>query len=228
MDPSRRFAYERYGPDILNWQHCITIRDYLAAGTLQIQAPLYGGALTFLGLLSFTSYLQAGRFWRYLFSFALLVLECHTISRPYMGPLLTKVVNPLLGKMTRHPPLLPFQLLVLARKATFTVFIAISQLSGLFPSSTPPAGGAAVRSPEEMQQLARLEQLAQATDAEAGRLLQMDMSPFVGDAEGTRELRAKVREWLVTNTIRADPEVRDAMGKVLGRRRAGAPAGARG
>ena len=145
-----------------------------------------------------------------------------------MGPVLTRLVNPMLGAVTRHPPLLPFQLLVLARKATFTVFIAISQLSGLFPSSTPPAAGAAVRSPEEMQQLARLEQLAQATDAEAGRLLQMDMSPFVGDAEGTRELRGKVREWLVTNTIRADPEVRDAMGKVLGRRRAGAPAGARG
>lgn len=145
-----------------------------------------------------------------------------------MGPVLTKLVNPLLETLTRHPPLLPFQLLLLARKATLTVFIAISQLGGLFPSSTPPPASSVVRTPEEMQQLQRLEQLALANDAETGRLLQMDMAPFVGDAEGTRELRGKVREWLVTTTIRADPEVRDAMGKALGRRRAGAPAGARG
>ena len=55
----------------------------------------------------------------------------------------------------------------------------------------------------------------------------MDMAPFVGDEPGTNELRGRIRDWLVNNTIRADPEVRDAMGRALGRRRAGAPHGAK-
>lgn len=58
-------------------------------------------------------------------------------------------------------------------------------------------------------------------EGEVGRLLQLEMSPLVGDEQGMGELRGKVREWLVTNTIRADPEVRDAMGRVLQRRRGG-------
>ena len=62
---------------------------------------------------------------------------------------------------------------------------------------------------------------------EATRLLGLDMAPFVGDGDGVNDLKTKLKEWLVQNTIRNDPEVRDAMGKVMGRRRLGAPAGAR-
>ena len=58
-------------------------------------------------------------------------------------------------------------------------------------------------------------------DGEASRLLQLEMTPLVGDEQGLGELRGKVKEWLVTNTIRADPEVRDAMGRALVRRRGG-------
>lgn len=62
---------------------------------------------------------------------------------------------------------------------------------------------------------------------EASRLLALEMAPFADDEQGVRELQGRVREWLVNNTIRADPEVRDAMGKALARRRIGAPPGAR-
>jgi hypothetical protein len=50
---------------------------------------------------------------------------------------------------------------------------------------------------------------------------------MAGDDAAVGELKGKVKEWLVQNTIRADPEVRDAVGKALGKRRVGAPAGAR-
>lgn len=53
------------------------------------------------------------------------------------------------------------------------------------------------------------------------------MAPVAGDEQGVKELRGKVKEWLVQNTIRNDPEVRDAMGRALGKRRVGAPVGAR-
>jgi hypothetical protein len=62
---------------------------------------------------------------------------------------------------------------------------------------------------------------------EATRLIALDMAPFVGDDDAVNELRGRVREWLVTNTIRADPEVRDAMGRALEKRGTGAPAGAK-
>ena len=63
---------------------------------------------------------------------------------------------------------------------------------------------------------------------EATRLMGMEMSPFVGDNEALRDVKGKVKEWLVQNTIRSDPEVRDALGTLLKRRRTDAPAGARG
>lgn len=85
-------------------------------------------------------------------------------------------------------------------------------------------------SPEEQlqRQVERMAQLAGAADVEASRLMAMGMAPFVGDAEAIRDVQKKTSEWLVNNTIRSDPEVRDALGNVLKRRRTDAPAGARG
>jgi hypothetical protein len=54
------------------------------------------------------------------------------------------------------------------------------------------------------------------------------MAAFAGDEQGIRDVKSKLKEWLVQNTIRGDPEVRDAMGRVMSRRRADAPYGARG
>ena len=224
-DPIKRLAYERFGPDVLKWQHCKTYRDYIFAGMQASSFPLYLGAVFFLGILSFTSYLQWGRFWRYLALTALFVLEYHTITRPYFGPLLTKILNPILTTLTPHAPLLPFQLIILARKATFTLFIALGQLGNLFPQPPPTSNTAS--SPHDLQQLARLENIAKTTEAEASRLIAMEMTPFAGDEAGTKELRGRMKDWLVNNTIKNDPEVRDAMGRALTKRRLGAPAGAR-
>ena len=155
---------------------------------------------------------------------ALLLLEYHTLTRAANPPLL-RCLNRLLQSLTTHPPLLPYQLLILARKAVFTLFIALSQLQSFFaPPTAPSASSSAGMDP---QQLIRLEQIAKGTDVEAGRLLALEMTPFVGDEGVARELRGRIREWLVQNTIRADPMVRDAVGRALGKRRVGAPPGAR-
>ena len=224
-DPVKRFAYDRFGPDMLKWQHCKTIRDYLTTGLQSSALPLYAGSVIVLGALSFTSYLQYGKFWRYLTFISLFTLEYHTVTRPYFPPLLTKIFNPILGAVTAHPPLLPFQLVALARKATFTLFIALTQLGNLFPQSA--SSTSSTTSQLDEQQLARFEGVAQANDGEASRLLAMDMAPFVGDESGKKELQSSVSQWLVQNTIRSDPEVRDAMGRAVAKRRTGAPPGAR-
>lgn len=226
-DPVKRFAYERFGAEVLTWQHCKTIRDYLLRGAQIVQGPLYAGSTFVLIMLSFTNYLQAGRFWRYFFFFALFILEFHTLTRPYHTPILSKIINPVVENVFRHPPLLPFQLLTLSRKATFTLFIAFSQLSGLLEKPSTPSNGNGNASLHDLQQLNRLEQIAKANEVEADRLVGMDMAPFMGDEQGIKDLRGRIREWLVNNTIRSDPEVRDAMGRALGRRRVGAPPGAK-
>lgn len=69
--------------------------------------------------------------------------------------------------------------------------------------------------------------MAQGTEIETQRLLALEMTPLVGDEAGQNDMKGRVREWLVQNTIRSDPEVRDALGKAMAKRRVGAPAGAR-
>jgi len=161
--------------------------------------------------------------WRYLAFTALCVFEFYTITRPTSAAL--SIVNPVLQALTTHPPYIPFQILILARKATITLFIAISQLGPLLqdPQQAP------VQSIElsQQQQLDRLTQVARGNEVEATRLLALDMAPFAGDEQALNDVRGKMKEWLVQNTIRADPEVRDAVGRVIGRRKDGPPSRAR-
>lgn len=110
---------------------------------------------------------------------------------------------------------------------SLTLYIAFSQIGPLLesPSPTPTNVNLEVAL---RQQLDRLDATAKAADVEAGRLMAMEMSPFIGDESALGGVKGKVRDWLVQNTIRSDPEVRDALGGLLKRRRVDAPAGARG
>lgn len=151
--------------------------------------------------------------------------ELYAISRPFYPPILGKLINPVLSTFTAHPPYLPYQAITLLRKISFTAFVAFNQIGPWLQTPNTING-----TPEVVlkQQLDRLEQTAAAAEVEVSRLMTMEMSPFAGDQATLKEVQGKVKEWLVQNTIRNDPEVRDAMGKVLQRRRADAPAGARG
>ena len=109
---------------------------------------------------------------------------------------------------------------------SITLYIAFSQIGPLLqtgvqnPNATPEVA--------LKQQLDRLEASAKAADVEATRLMGMEMSPFVGDVTALKDVKGKVKEWLVQNTIRSDPMVRDAIGNELRKRRVDAPAGAKG
>ncbi|ESZ94449.1 hypothetical protein SBOR_5167 [Sclerotinia borealis F-4128] len=226
LNPAKRFAYERFGPDMVGWQHCSTIRDYLVHG-LQTIGPYYGAAGVFMYVLGLLGYLDWGKYWRWITVIMLCTFELHTISRPYFPVVVTKIINPILATFTSHPPYLPFQLIQLARKMSLTLYIAFSQLGPLLqpPTAVPQNGN-----PETVlkQQLDRLEHVAKAAEVDASRLQGLEMVPFVNDPQAMKDVKGKVKEWLIQNTIRSDPEVRDAMGTVLRSRRTDAPAGARG
>ncbi|KAH0426575.1 DnaJ domain-containing protein [Colletotrichum camelliae] len=227
-DPNRRFAYERFGPVVGNWQHCKTVYDFVSAGVFSGTIPHYGIAAAATYGLGLLGYLDWGRYWRWVVLLTFFVAELIVVTRPEMPPYLA-MANTALSTILRRPPYLQFQLVSLARQAAVTMYIAFSQIGPLLN----PQGQAAQRAAEGSaaavdEGLQRLENLVRGLDGEANRLLDMEMTPFMGDKEALSSVRAKVKDWLVQNTIRADPMVRDAMGNSFRKRRVDAPAGAKG
>lgn len=70
-----------------------------------------------------------------------------------------------------------------------------------------------------MQQLGQVVQLSRTTDAEATRLLQLGLAPFRGDRDGAAMLRKGMKEGLVLSSVRASPEVQQAVGEVMERKK---------
>ncbi|KAI0470692.1 hypothetical protein GGR56DRAFT_140481 [Xylariaceae sp. FL0804] len=233
-DPARRFAYERLGPDVVAAcarPQCVTARDFVARGLQVSLAPHYAAAAGLLWALGLLGYLEWGRHWRWLTLAALGLFELHVVTRPRFPFLLARLVNPLLARFGGGGGSVA---IALARRAAVALHIALSQIGPLLftrpPSSSPQQQQQQPGGPSRtlQQSLDGLEQVARGLDADATRLMELEMAPFAGDAEAVGAMRGKLREWLVQNTIRADPVVRDALGRSLQRRRVDAPAGARG
>jgi len=102
-------------------------------------------------------------------------------------------------------------------------FIALSQIGPLLFPPLPGQDGKDISG----QQLDRLDALAKTSDQEVSRLLALEVTPFAGDSAQMHDLRAAMRTWLVDNTIRSNAAVRDAVGRVVQRRRTDTPVGAR-
>lgn len=166
--------------------------------------------------------------WRYIAFTALILFETITVTRPYPTPFVTRFVNPFFSHILRQPRYLPFQQIVFARKIIITLSIAFSQLGPLVAGGDPTSTDGPPKALTQEQQLDRLDNLSRMTDSETTRLMGLDLAPFAGDEAGLNDLRSRLREWLVQTTVRSDPEVRNAVGEVMKRRRVGAPAGAKG
>ena len=105
-------------------------------------------------------------------------------------------------------------MLGLARKVSLTISIALSQLGPYFQRASTQAPNAI-----DPMRLSRLEQLALANEVEATGLLKMEMIQHAEGEETTRELKVGIRDWLVQNTIRVDPGVRQAISSATERRK---------
>ena len=151
------------------------------------------------------------------------MFELYTMTRPVPHLVVSRVVNPVITLFGNHPPYLPFQILSLARKLMLSFFIALSQIGPLVFEPTVGHDGKDISG----QQLDRIDALAKTADQEAARIMSLELIPFAGEAASMQELRAAMRTWLVDNTVKSNAGVRDAVGRVLERRRAGAPSGAR-
>ncbi|QPH05002.1 hypothetical protein C2857_002437 [Epichloe festucae Fl1] len=230
QDAAKRFIYERFGDaTTLSCDKCTTIRDHVARAVLHTILPHYGVAAATVYLLGLFGYMDFGKFYRWLILLTLCLFEVHTVTRPGFPPLLT-LVNGVVTTVTSRPPYLPFQLIALLRKLTLTVYIALSQIGPLLVPDSKTRKAAAEDNEKEAlrERLAVLEAVSKQLDADAGRLMEMELAPFKGDTASISHLGSQMREWLVQNTIRADPLVKDALGTSLKKRRGDAPPGAKG
>lgn len=213
LNPVRRFAYERFGPAMLEWEHCSTKRDYLTHG-LYITFPSYFGAALIMYFFEFLGYVKIGIFWRWVVFVCSGVFEFHTVSSPHTPPILSKFINPFLISFTRHPAFLPFQFIQLAHKVCVTLYIALSQLGPFFqPMEAKKPSDLEIR-----KDLASLEAKVKSIDAESSRLLNLNLTPFLQEKSDLDHLQERMKDWLVQNTLRMDPEVRDTASKILEKR----------
>lgn len=228
QDAAKRFAYERFGPNAVAWQKCVTIRDFVSRGLLSSILPHYAVAAATIYVLGLFGYMEFGKFHRWLILITLCVFEVHAVTRPTF-PLVVNMINAVITRLSSRAPYLPFQAIRLARKLTITVYIGLSQIGPLLVQQThahSPGGKDGDKALE--QGLERLDAVVNQLHTETSRLVAMEMAPFKGDAGAISNLQGKMQEWLVQNTLRSDPMVRDALGTSFRKRRIDAPSGAKG
>jgi len=131
--------------------------------------------------------------------------------------LLTHILNPFFKTFRVHTPLLPFQILKLARQTALAVFIAVNQLAPVLASPSSPSAN----SDEALQpSLNQLRGLVAATSQGTQRLLGLEVAPFVQDEREERRLKQQLKDWLVRNEVRNERGVDGAIKNVVERRNA--------
>lgn len=242
-DEAKRFAYDRFGPDIIRWKECTVIRDFVMKGVRDLGVYYSFGAAA-LYVFPRLGYFNQGIYWRWIAFAALAVFEVQAVTRPthpwllvhVVNPLLVHVVNPILAfwaPAAVHPPYLPFQAIAIARKLSIILTIALNQVLPYLTADTR-SGRIQLKKPgadEEARakhSLDELEKALMAVREEATRMVRTEMAPFVGDQRLIEMLKVKVKRWLVDNTVRNDPMTRAAINQRISRRRQDAPAGAQG
>lgn len=164
-DPVRRFAYDRFGPDALEWANCSTVRDYLYRG-LQQSLGFHIASFVFLVAASFIGQPSPVAFWRYLLYFAQFLAEFALI----LGPSAT-MSNPsdtsASGSSTLHenilstlfPRRVAYQHILLLHQIFIVASVAVSRVAPvLFPPSIDEVEGLGV-DPRTVQNA--LEKIAQ-------------------------------------------------------------------
>ncbi|KAJ7270124.1 hypothetical protein B0H12DRAFT_1044783 [Mycena haematopus] len=175
-NPTVRFAYDRFGPDVLGWSHCSTTGEYLRHGLTQsIGYHVVAGAfLVFWTAIGDTSPVA---FWRYLLYFSLFAAELSLLLSPSPSPspsglLLGSLTPPADGPTHRtilhflFPRRVAYQHILFLHQLFLFLSIALSRVA---PQFFPDAA----KVTEAMTH--RLFQLVCAADRETSHLLHLEL-----------------------------------------------------
>ncbi|KAK2736424.1 hypothetical protein FQN57_000757 [Myotisia sp. PD_48] len=220
LDPTRRFAYDRFGLDVVQGNKDKTISDYFFTG-LYTLIPQYLGGFVMMIVLNIFWFSSWARYWRFYTFFALFTLELSLLTHPngvFMpASFLPTWLSSFLNLDSFY--LLPFQILTLARTASVSINIFISQLTPPEASSTDDSplryGGV---HPRIQTQIIQLAHLTRAHDEAVSALLQSQLAPYKGNQESIETLQKKLKENLFHDSVRESPEVKAAIRRVKQRK----------
>ncbi|KAJ5096310.1 Heat shock protein DnaJ N-terminal [Penicillium alfredii] len=217
VDPVKRFAYDRFGPDMNSWGEQKTARDFIMTALTRTIVPQYVGGFIVMVALNWLWWANWGRYWRFYTFAALLGLEIALITQPQavFMPItyLPEEIRAWLPEQSFY--LLPFQILTLARRASITLHIFISQIAPADANNSDSAGDKV--SVKTLQQCTQLLNVTRAAEREATRMLHLGQAPFRGDRESVSTLRRGMKEGLILGGVRSSPEVQRAVERVLER-----------
>ncbi|KAF5384238.1 hypothetical protein D9615_003319 [Tricholomella constricta] len=180
-DPVVRFAYDRFGPDVLLWsQKCTTTREYILHGLTQSSGYhiVVGAVLVFWSLIG-SSGTNSASFWRYTLYATLFAAEISLILSPSPSPTSasTPALSGLLTTYTTHTPLhtlfphrLIHQHILFLHQLFVFLSIALSRvvpvLVAAFSGQTPSASPAVTQ-----ELLTNLSHLASIADRETSIMI---------------------------------------------------------
>lgn len=203
LSAPQRYAYDRFGPQSLDWKAKKTIAEYVTHGLQYAILPFYGGSGIVLLCLGYMGMLNYGTYWRYLAFLAMAAFELRTVTG--LAPPLPCVIIPatirrfaaLLQSIGlpagaakflasyAPQPFLPFQVLEFFHSATVTIFLAVSRLGPLLEVHYDPSKAAAEGSGSEDAKMSklvtRLETAVAMGNAEVSRQLALEAVPVSGD-----------------------------------------------
>lgn len=229
LDPTKRFVYDRFGPDILaQCQTCTTVKDYLHRALFEAGATYVVLFVALIGA-NAVGYFKAGSYWRYLALLAVATFEFRTAMRPDQPALLSEYFNPWMAYLNLRPAYLPFQINTIMKKASMSLSQYLVLLIPLCSTNPQQASASVEDSDDERhKQLDRLSAFVAESNNDAMRLLDLESIPYRDNEKAKSELREALKKYMVQNVVHQEREVRNAMGQVMARRREGVPHGAQG
>ncbi|KAF7325665.1 J domain-containing protein [Mycena kentingensis (nom. inval.)] len=174
-NPTVRFAYDRFGPDVLGWKHCSTVGEYLRQGLMQ-SVGYHAVAIIVLIFWTAVGETSPVAFWRYLLYFTLFAFELSFLvaPSPTLSPSGLLIGAPgAEGQSTRRtilhvlfPQRVAYQHILFLHQLCLFMSIALTRVAPqFFPD---PA-----KITEAMSH--RLLQIASAVDREASQLLHTEL-----------------------------------------------------
>ncbi|WOO78713.1 Chaperone protein DnaJ [Vanrija pseudolonga] len=203
-DPIKRFAHDRFGPQIARWNGVVSSREYIHHGLLNA-GVFYGISAGFLVLFSLIGQ-GKGAYWRYTLLLALLVLEASLLmspsptahSRPSSAPILSLLPRPLAILATHILPastlMRPqYQHIALAHRLFSEAGNALAQLAAAY---APQEGD------RDMQAFAMASVLAR----ESVGALAEEITPVLAGASGAEaNLLERMEQVLLDKTLPQHP-----------------------
>ncbi|PKY44805.1 DnaJ-domain-containing protein [Rhizophagus irregularis] len=182
-DPVKRFAYDRFGPDINYWTNCKTKGDYILLGR-NYSTGFYLGTGLILFILNILGKGQFGRFWRFIVFCGIACIETSLILNPQSN-------SSFLSYLFQN--FIIFERIKIFRQLFITIFIALSQVGPvLFPTDNTQ---------DIRPNLHNFEILCNIASDEIKNQLRSGFYPFQNDQNAQSELRKKMEKLVVDNYL---------------------------